>query len=89
MNPDVMTLGHKFHLLYCNGELHGSPGEAERQSCELKSLSFTVKSQVLSRVLAYGNMKMSLKSREETHSPVCSKSLIYFHFEGLDLQELV
>ena len=31
-NSDVMSLSNEFDLVCCNGELHGSRGEAERQS---------------------------------------------------------
>ena len=59
-NPDATILSHEFDLLYHYGKLHRSHGEAEWQGSELESLILIMKPQILSGVLAYRDMKVSI-----------------------------
>ena len=60
MNPGTIGLTHEFDLLYHYTELNGSRGEAKKQGCELESLILTVEPQILSGVLAYRDVKVSI-----------------------------
>ena len=60
-NPDAAILSHEFDLLYHYGKLHRSHGEAEWQlGSELESLILIMEPQILSGVLAYRDVKVSI-----------------------------